>query len=115
MLKKLTRMAIAALLVAASAALIPAQAATPDDAKAMAEKAAALVAKDGDKAFSQISDPNGAFHDALEEAHVDVPILFVGDLTSGHLAKGMVRGDDGDGEGRADRSGQARGASSGFV
>ncbi len=62
MLKKLTRTTIAALLIAAGTAVITAQAATPDDAKAMAEKAAALVASEGDKAFSKISDPNGAFH-----------------------------------------------------
>ena len=62
MLKKLTRTTIAALAIAAGAAVMTAQAATPDDARAMAEKAAALVAKDGDKAFSQISDPNGPFH-----------------------------------------------------
>ncbi|HTY65324.1 MAG TPA: cache domain-containing protein [Alphaproteobacteria bacterium] len=62
MLKTLARMAIAAVVLAASAALVQAQAATPDDAKAMAEKAAALVAAEGDKAFPKISDPNGAFH-----------------------------------------------------
>jgi cytochrome c len=62
MLKKLTRTTVAALAIVASAALMPAQAATPDDAKAMAEKAAALVAAEGDKAFPKISDPDGAFH-----------------------------------------------------
>ena len=62
MLKKLTRTSIAALALIASAALMPAHAATPDDAKAMAEKAAALVAAEGDKAFPKISDPNGPFH-----------------------------------------------------
>ena len=61
-MKTLARMAIAAVVLAASAALVQAQAATPDDAKAMAEKAAALVAAEGDKAFPKISDPNGAFH-----------------------------------------------------
>jgi len=42
--------------------LTPAIAATPDEAKDLAEKAAALVASEGDKAFPAISDPNGAFH-----------------------------------------------------
>ncbi|HEY7437923.1 MAG TPA: cation:proton antiporter [Acidimicrobiia bacterium] len=43
-----------------------------------------------------IDDPNGAFHDALEDAHVAVPILFVSGLTSGHLAKGRVQSNDGE-------------------
>jgi hypothetical protein len=46
----------------ALAAAAPAGAASPDDAKAMAEKAAALVKAEGEKAFPTISDPNGAFH-----------------------------------------------------
>ena len=62
MLKKLTRVAIAAAVLAASAAFMSAQAATPDDAKAMAEKAAALVSTEGEKAFPTISNPNGPFH-----------------------------------------------------
>jgi Kef-type K+ transport system membrane component KefB len=48
-----------------------------------------------------VDDPNGAFHDALEDAQVDLPILFVGDLTSGHLAKGMVQCEDGNVDGGA--------------
>ncbi len=62
MLKNTARMAIAALAFIMTAALVPANAATPDDAKAMAEKAAALVKAEGEKAFPKISDPNGAFH-----------------------------------------------------
>jgi len=46
----------------AGAVLTPAVAATPDEAKALAEKAATLVASEGDKAFATISDPNGPFH-----------------------------------------------------
>ncbi len=62
MLKNLTRIAVATLALIVGAAMMPAKAATPDDAKAMAEKAAALVKAEGDKAFSTISDPSGAFH-----------------------------------------------------
>lgn len=62
MLKKLTRIVIAALILAAGAVSLTAQAATPDDAKALAEKAAALVTAEGDKSFPTISDPNGPFH-----------------------------------------------------
>ena len=43
------------------AAIAPALTATPEEAQAMAEKAAALVAAQGDKAFAAISDPNGEF------------------------------------------------------
>ncbi|MGY4622889.1 cache domain-containing protein [Bradyrhizobium sp. USDA 4486] len=39
----------------------PVQAATPDEAKALADKAAALVASEGEKAFPRISDANGEF------------------------------------------------------
>jgi len=62
MFKQTTRVAIAAFALVAAAAIAPVKAATPDDAKAMAEKAAALVAAEGEKAFPTISDPNGAFH-----------------------------------------------------
>jgi hypothetical protein len=55
-----TMLAGAALLLAAMAA--PAGAADPEEAKAMAEKAAALVKAEGEKAFPTISDPNGEFH-----------------------------------------------------
>ena len=47
------------LMIAASA---PVLAATADEAKAMAEKAAALVATQGEKAFPAFDDPNGEFH-----------------------------------------------------
>ncbi len=38
-----------------------ARAASPDDAKAMAEKAVALVKAEGEKAFPKLSDPNGEY------------------------------------------------------
>jgi signal transduction histidine kinase len=61
MFKSATTMLAGAVMLALAAAG-PAGAASPDDAKAMAEKAAALVKTDGEKAFPTISDPNGAFH-----------------------------------------------------
>ena len=53
---------VAGLMFVAAAAFAPANAATPEDAQAMAEKAAAFVKSDGEKAFSVISDPNGPYH-----------------------------------------------------
>jgi hypothetical protein len=44
------------------AAIAQGLAATPEEAQAMADKAAALIAAQGDKAFPAISDPNGEFH-----------------------------------------------------
>ncbi len=38
-----------------------ARAASPDDAKAMAEKAVILVKAEGEKAFPKLSDPNGEY------------------------------------------------------
>jgi len=62
MLMNLTRIAVAALVLLIGAALMPARAAgTPDEAKALAEKAAALVAAEGEKAFPKFNDPNGGF------------------------------------------------------
>jgi len=62
MLTNLTRIAVAALVLLIGAALTPARAAgTPDEAKALAEKAAALVAAEGEKAFAKFDDPNGGF------------------------------------------------------
>jgi signal transduction histidine kinase len=59
--KKSLRICIAAVALL-GAAIAPVLAATPDEAKAMAEKAAALVAAEGDKAFPKFQDPNGEFH-----------------------------------------------------
>jgi signal transduction histidine kinase len=59
MLKTFTRGMIAAL--ALLGVLVSAHAATPEDAKALTEKAAALVAAEGDKAFTKLNDPNGGF------------------------------------------------------
>jgi len=61
MLKKSIQITVAALALA-GAGIAPALAASPDDAKAMAEKAAALVTAQGDKAFPAFDDPNGEFH-----------------------------------------------------
>jgi len=61
MLRHLVRISLVALCLFATAALAPVRAATPEQAKAMADKAAALIASEGDKAFKQIDDPNGAF------------------------------------------------------
>ncbi len=41
---------------------VPALAATPEEAQAMAEKAATLVAAEGEKSFAAIGQPNGEFH-----------------------------------------------------
>lgn len=61
MSRNLIRIAVIALTLFAGAALAPVRAATPDEAKALADKAAALIAGEGDKAFSKIDDPNGGF------------------------------------------------------
>lgn len=60
MFKTITRRAIVAgaLLLGI---LVSAQAATPDDAKALTEKAAALLAAEGQPAFAKMNDPNGGF------------------------------------------------------
>jgi hypothetical protein len=39
----------------------PAFAGTPEEAKALCQKAAALIVAEGDKAFAKISDPSGEF------------------------------------------------------
>ena len=44
-----------------SGAAVPARAGTPEQAKALAEKAAVFVASDGEKAFPIISDPKGEY------------------------------------------------------
>jgi cytochrome c len=61
MLKKSVQIAVAAFALA-GAVIAPVLAASPDEAKAMAEKAAALVAAQGEKAFPAFDDPNGEFH-----------------------------------------------------
>ena len=62
MRKTFTRLSIMALALLTSAAFVPAHAAgTPAQAKALANKAAALVASEGTKAFAQISNPQGPF------------------------------------------------------
>jgi signal transduction histidine kinase len=61
MIDKTMRIGIAAAALLA-AALAPVLAATPEEAQAMAEKAAALVAAQGEKAFAAIGTPNGEFH-----------------------------------------------------
>ena len=61
MFKKSVRIGIAAVALI-GAAIAPVFAATPDEAKAMADKAAALVAAEGEKAFPKFEDPNGEFH-----------------------------------------------------
>lgn len=61
MLKTIARLMALATFIAVAAAGV-ARAATPEQAQALADKAASLVAKDGDKAFATLSDPNGPFH-----------------------------------------------------
>jgi hypothetical protein len=61
MIKQTVRVFIGAFALI-GAAITPVLAATPEEAQAMAEKAAALVAAQGDKAFPAIGDPNGEFH-----------------------------------------------------
>ncbi len=52
---------IAALALVMAGALWQANAATPEDAQALAEKAAALVKAEGEKAYAKLSDPNGGY------------------------------------------------------
>jgi cytochrome c len=62
MRKTFIRFSLVALALVVSAAFLPAHAAgTPEQAQALANKAAALVASEGAKAFSDISNPHGAF------------------------------------------------------
>lgn len=61
MLKSFRLVVVAGFALVLAGALIPARAATPDQAKALAEKAAALVASEGEKAFPIICDPKGEF------------------------------------------------------
>ncbi len=61
MLKKSVMITIATVALL-GAAVAPGLAATPEEAQAMAEKAAALFAAEGDKAFPKFEDPNGEFH-----------------------------------------------------
>jgi cytochrome c len=64
MLMHLTRNAVLGLALLAGSALMPAHASvTAEQAKTLAEKAAVLVAAEGDKAFPKISDPSGEFVD----------------------------------------------------
>ncbi len=56
------RTLIAALVLAFCAvATLPAFAGTPEEAKVLAQKAASLVATEGDKAFAKLSDPAGGY------------------------------------------------------
>ena len=55
------KLVIAGVVLLLGAAIVPASASTPDEAKALAEKAAALVASEGDKAFATLSDPKGDY------------------------------------------------------
>jgi hypothetical protein len=61
MIKQTVRIGIVAMTML-GAAIAQGLAATPEEAQAMADKAAALIAAQGDKAFPAISDPNGEFH-----------------------------------------------------
>lgn len=62
MRKTFTRFSIVALALFMSAAFLPAHAAsTPEQAQALANKAAALVASEGAKAFPTITNPSGGF------------------------------------------------------
>lgn len=60
--KTFTRLSIVAFTLFMSAAFIPAHAAgTPAQAKALAEKAVALMSKEGAKALPEINNPHGPF------------------------------------------------------
>lgn len=61
MFKTALRGTVAALILLVTAALTPGFAATPDEAKALADKAAALLTSEGESAFPKLSDPNGGF------------------------------------------------------
>ena len=61
MLKSLKMAIVAGFMLACAGAVVPATAGTPEQAKALAEKAAALVASDGEKAFPMLNDPKGAY------------------------------------------------------
>jgi len=61
MFKNITRFALVASFLVAIA-LTPARAATPEDAQALAEKAAALLKAEGESALPKLSDPDGPFH-----------------------------------------------------
>jgi len=61
MIKQTVRIGIVAMTMLGTA-IAQGLAATPEEAQAMADKAAALIAAQGDKAFPAISDPNGEFH-----------------------------------------------------
>jgi hypothetical protein len=61
MIKQTVRIGIVAMTML-GAAIAQGLAATPEEAQVMADKAAALIAAQGDKAFPAISDPNGEFH-----------------------------------------------------
>jgi hypothetical protein len=65
--------------VLSAAMLAPALATTPEEAKDIGEKAAALVAAEGDQAFPKLSDRNGDF------AHADL-VVMVMDLKAVVLA-----------------------------
>jgi len=61
MLKSAKLVILAGFALILAGAMAPARAGDPEQAKALAEKAAALVASEGEKAFPKISDPNGEF------------------------------------------------------
>jgi len=61
MFMKRAKLMVAGVMLLAAAAATTAAAGTPEEAKALAEKAAALVAAEGEKAFPVISDPKGEF------------------------------------------------------
>lgn len=61
MLKIFRNLLVAAFVAFFCVTLAPVQAATLDDAKALAEKAAVLVSAEGEKAFPKLADPNGEF------------------------------------------------------
>ena len=60
MIRKSVRIGIAAAFI--GAAITSVLAATPEEAQAIGDKAAALVEAQGEKAFTAISDPSGEFH-----------------------------------------------------
>jgi cytochrome c len=86
MLKPIKMVIVAGAALLMTGAIVPARASTPDQAKALAEKAAVLVASEGEKAFAIFDDPKGEFvqgdlyvvvedHQAVVRAHINPTLV----------------------------------------
>jgi signal transduction histidine kinase len=79
---KKTMIAISAVLLLAGSAMAAGSGGTPDEAKALVEKAVALIQSDGrDRAFAAFNDPKGAF--VMKDLYI-----FVVDMQGNILAHG---------------------------